>query len=497
MYLPKPPSDSEKYLYTDQNKTLLYFLGITSVCILLAGMFLFVKSALILYLPFVILLAVYLGVSYWIGIMGDKFDLPLHDHVITSHKFTPTVDVYLPCCGEPLEIIENTYKNVALLDYPKEKHNIYVLDDKGSNEVKDLAEKYGFNYISRPNRGELKKAGNIRYAFSKTNGEYILILDADFAPRPDMLREMLPYFSSDPQIAIVQSPQFFEVVKEATWIQNGAAFVQELFYRLIQVNRSSWNASICVGTCALYSRKALEPHGGTAPIGYSEDLHTGFQAILDGYKIKYIPVNLSKGVCPDGLSGFINQQYRWCTGSFTLFLNKKFWESSLGYGARACYLSGMLYYIATALGVLLVPLPTLFMTWVNPEGVFWYNVLFAIPSFLYGTFAMALWSKAPWGFYAVKSRQVSYWAHLVAIYDKLKNQTVGWVATGDVNIKVSGSNVSTRVKKLMIGWSYCTIILLIAGVLINGPSHGLINFIPGLFFTAFNSYITLRAAKEG
>jgi cellulose synthase/poly-beta-1,6-N-acetylglucosamine synthase-like glycosyltransferase len=494
MYLPKPPSDCEKYLYTDQNKTFLYFFGVVSISILLAGMLLFTISSLPLYLPFVVLLSTYLGASYWVGIMGGTFKTKLHEYVLMTYKFTPTVDVFLPCCGEPVEIIENTYKNVALLDYPKDKLKVYVLDDKGSSEVKQLAEKYGFDYISRPNRGELKKAGNIRYAFAQTTGEYILILDADFCPRPDMLNEMLPYFLIESDVAIVQSPQFFEVVKEANWIQNGAAYVQELFYRLIQVNRSSWNASICVGTCAIYSRQALSPHGGTAPIGYSEDLHTGFQAVLDGYKIKYLPINLSKGVCPDTFSGFVNQQYRWCTGSFTLFLNPKFWKAKLGAGARVCYLTGMLYYIATALGVLFVPMPTLFMAWFHPEGVFWYNVLFAIPSFLYGTFGLALWSKGKWGFYAVKSRQLSYWSHLLAIYDRLKNQTAGWVPTGSANIKVSGVGVSSKVKQAMIFWSYFTAATLIAGVLFNGLSHGIENFIPGLIFTILNSYITLSAA---
>lgn len=88
--------------------------------------------------------------------------------------------------------------------------------------------------VRRPNRPELKKAGNLRYAFTCTSGEVILILDADFCPRPEFLRETLPYFMN-PSIGIVQTPQYFRWRKEQTWVEQGAAVTQELFYRMVQV----------------------------------------------------------------------------------------------------------------------------------------------------------------------------------------------------------------------------------------------------------------------
>ena len=493
MYLPTPPNVSQKYLYVKQNKFVLYVLGIFSAVALVVGAFLF-SFSFAAYLPFAVFILMYLGFSYWVGVAGGAFNFCRHLEIISTKAHEPTVDVFLPCCGEDIQILKNTYEHVALLEYPKDKIKVYVLDDKGSEQVEQLSSSFGFNYISRPDKGVLKKAGNIRYSFERTTGEYILILDADFAPRPDMFREMLPYFKDDPKVAIVQSPQFFEIVKDAIWIQNGAAYVQELFYRLIQVNRSKWNASICVGTCAVYSRKALEPHGGTAAIAYSEDLHTGFQAVLDGYKIEYIPINLSKGVCPDNLQAFVNQQYRWCTGSLSLLLSKKFWNVRLGAGARICYLSGMLYYVSTAIGVILVPVPSILMTWFFPAGVFWYNTLFAIPSFTYGVCIQAMWSKNEWGFYTLKSRQVSYWTHVVAIYDKLKNQTAEWVATGDLSAKTSKSKTITRVKTLMIFWPSFTCLVYLAGLVFHYKEYGLINSLPALLFTLFYTYVNLRGS---
>ena len=52
-----------------------------------------------------------------------------------------------------------------------------------------------------------------------------------------------------------------------------------------QVNRDRFEASICVGTCGVYRRAALAPFGGTAAIGYSEGVHTGFNCTQLGYKV--------------------------------------------------------------------------------------------------------------------------------------------------------------------------------------------------------------------
>ncbi len=53
---------------------------------------------------------------------------------------------------------------------------------RGGIELENLAKEYGFKYLSRPNKGEMKKAGNLKYGFERSEGEYIVVFDADFAP---------------------------------------------------------------------------------------------------------------------------------------------------------------------------------------------------------------------------------------------------------------------------------------------------------------------------
>jgi cellulose synthase/poly-beta-1,6-N-acetylglucosamine synthase-like glycosyltransferase len=60
-----------------------------------------------------------------------------------------------------------------------------------------------------------------------------------------------------------------------------------------------------------------------------------------GWKLKYMPINLAIGMCPDTPKAFFSQQNRWCMGSTTLLSNKEFWVSPLTYMQKACFLSGM------------------------------------------------------------------------------------------------------------------------------------------------------------
>jgi cellulose synthase/poly-beta-1,6-N-acetylglucosamine synthase-like glycosyltransferase len=498
MYLPSPPTDREKFLYLDQNKALFYGWGFFSFLLLIVGMvvFSFAHANVWIYLIFTALIAVYLGISYWIGIFGRPFNFRIHQAILELYgRYRPSVDIYLPCCGEPIEILENTYKYVRALRWPEGKIHVYVLDDGDDARVRILADRYEFNYLSRPNRGELKKAGNIRHAFAQTSGEFILILDADFCPRPDMLEEMIPHFAYDKSVAIVQSPQFFDVTNEMTWMQRGAAYVQELFYRMVQVNRDTWGASICVGTCAIYRRQALAPHGGTYPIAYSEDLHTGWQAVVDGWKVRYLPINLSKGSCPETMSSYFVQQTRWCTGSTSLLMSRKFWSNPMPLMQRLCFMSGMLYYVATAASVFFTPLPALYVVWFQPQHVFWYNYLFSLPSFIFGTVIVAMWGRLPFGAYVLTSRIVAYYAHFYALLDKLRGSMIAWVPSGDVKAMKSVKRYFDF-KRLMFGWVSVSTGLAILGSGLHMKSVLDFNFYPMIFFSVFNYWVSLRALAE-
>jgi cellulose synthase (UDP-forming) len=314
--VPPPPDEQEKYSYIERNLGYLATILLIGASCLIVSQLRFELNDRVLW-PFMAFTAIYLAyqaISLPVNFTGAGFDLAAHQSFIGAWQpFSyPAIDIFLPVCGEPIEVLRNTWTAVTSLvaAYPGVAQP-YVLDDGGSDEAQFVAESFGFRYIRRPDRPEGKKAGNLRYAFARTDSEYLLILDADFAPRPDLLAELLPYLD-DPGVAIVQSPQFFRVSARQTWIESAAGAVQEVFYRSIQVARNRFDAAICVGTSAVYRRTALEPFGGPTLIPYAEDVHTGLDVRRDGWSLVYLPIVLSTGICPDNLDSFVRQQYRWC-----------------------------------------------------------------------------------------------------------------------------------------------------------------------------------------
>ncbi|KAF8545433.1 nucleotide-diphospho-sugar transferase [Trichophaea hybrida] len=497
LVLPSAPTDEEKYGYLNTRRLPLYVFGVFSFLSLSGGMWLFAISAPPFYWfgGFVGLLQIYLIISYIVGICGKDYDFESHKKVVEEHAVTPgnapTVDIYLPCCKEPMEILENTYKHIQALQYPEGKLKVYVLDDGGMDSVKQLAESYGFNYITRDDKPRLKKAGNLRWAFARTDGDFFVIYDADFCPRADFLLELIPVMKSDPKLAIVQTPQFFRTVDGQTWVEQGAGSVQELFYRIVQINRDRWGASICVGSNAVYRREALVETGGTAEIGFSEDVHTGFYAVNRGWKLRYVPLCLACGICPDTPRAFFSQQMRWCMGSTTLLTNPDFWASDLSIIQKICYLSGMMYYSAMALGIFINPLPGVLLMWVRPEFLKYYNLAFAVPSLLYSLIAIRLWAKAKYSIHVQYIMAIQQYAYLTAIKDRLFGTALAWVPSGDT--KAHKNNKYRNMRILCWCWT-----ISYEAALISGTTYCLLtgwawyNFVPILCLNAFNLFITHR-----
>ena len=448
---------------------------------------------------FVGLIQIYLIISYMVGYCGKDFNVPEHRALVEEHSYPseklPLVDIYLPCCHEPIEVLENTYKYVSQLQYPN--YRVYVLDDGGLETVKNLATHFGFNYITRDNKPHLKKAGNLRYAFTRTEGDFFVIFDADFCPRTDFLDEMLPYMNKYPDIAIVQSPQFFRPSTEQTWVEQGASATQELFYRIVQVNRDRWGASICVGSNALYRRAALVEVGGTAEIGHSEDVHTGFYALTRGWRLKYIPLALACGVSPDTPRAFFSQQMRWCAGSTTLLTNPDFWKSNLSVIQKVCYMSGMMYYTAAALMSFLASTPGLLMLLFNPGMVMWFNFAYAFPSLIYSIIIFRLWSRQMYNFNVNFVFVIQQYAYLMAIKDRIFGTTASWVPSGDNKSHVNkdkkkkvGNNKYRNMRILCGLWMGSTFAALAIGTTLRIlEGHRWYNFLPLILLDSFNLFI--------
>ena len=138
---------------------------------------------------------------------------------------TPSVDVMVTCCGEPIHIVINTIKAVAAQNYPPDRYRIFILDDGEDAELCDAVETLklrakglngpSINYLSRNKEKGAKshfKSGNLRFGIEASRcagkGSQLLAgLDADMVVEPQWLRRLVPHLLLNDNIALVCGPQ--------------------------------------------------------------------------------------------------------------------------------------------------------------------------------------------------------------------------------------------------------------------------------------------------
>ena len=164
-----------------------------------------------------------------------------------------TVDVLITTYDEPADLVLRTAVAARDIRYP---HRTWVLDDGARPDLEQAVRAAGVGYIVRSDewadRPRHAKAGNLNNAMFRTDGEFLLVLDADQVPDPAILDRTLGYFE-DPAVALVQTPQFFTNVPDADPLGSQAP----LFYGPIQQGKDGWNAAFFCGSNAVLRREAL------------------------------------------------------------------------------------------------------------------------------------------------------------------------------------------------------------------------------------------------
>lgn len=185
-----------------------------------------------------------------------------------------TVDVLITTYNEDLDMVMTTALAAQRIRHP---HSTWILDDGARPELKALAQEHGLGYVTRSedwtaNVPRHAKAGNLNNALMVTDGEFLLILDADQIPEPDILEKTLGYFNNR-RVALVQTPQYFSNVPAHDPLGSQAP----LFYGPIQQGKDGWNAAFFCGSNAILRREALMQLG---LVGYVKETEKSIRRAL-------------------------------------------------------------------------------------------------------------------------------------------------------------------------------------------------------------------------
>ena len=304
---------------------------------------------------------------------------------VIEGKFNPTVDIFIPTYDEPEFILKRTVIGCQAIDYENKK--IYLLDDTRRPAIKQLATELGCEYLTRPDNLHAK-AGNINHAIPLTQGEFIVIFDADFVPTRNFLERTLGFFQ-DKTVALVQTPQSFyntDPIARNLGLEEVVTPEEEVFYRQLQPIKDAAGSVVCSGTSFVVRRKALESIGGFVTDSLSEDYFTGIRLSAQGYRLVYLDEKLSAGLAAENISAHATQRLRWARGTLQAFFIKSnpLTIPGLNLLQRLAHLEGLLHWFTSIANVffLLMPIAYAFLNVIPIRASFDEFLYFFLPYYV-------------------------------------------------------------------------------------------------------------------
>lgn len=243
-------------------------------------------------------------------------------------------------------------------DVPPE---VWVLDDGGRPWVEEMCDEIGARYLCRPAPRSHAKAGNINHALEHVDTEFIVTLDADHVPRPELIERMLGHMA-DPRVAVVQGPQAFynRGFGHPRAQEDPLRNEQSIFFDVICRGKDRHGAAFWCGCPSLLRREALMEVGGVATETVVEDAHTSMKLNARGWTVAYHDEVMALGIAPEEIGAFVVQRGRWARGSLQMLrLERPLFKRGLSRAQRLEYSASCLHFLEgpqRLLGLMIPPL---------------------------------------------------------------------------------------------------------------------------------------------
>jgi cellulose synthase (UDP-forming) len=342
---------------------LLLFLGLQSVLVFAFWWFRFehVGNAA---------LFVLLSVATWYGIsrivIGWYNVFHIEQPPVAEAPAGASVAIFITSSpGEPYDMFVRTLDAARSIHYP---HATYLLDDTRDPRFASLAQEMGATHLELLGLPGAK-AGKINAALHLTDEEFILVLDPDHIPFPNLLDRVLGYFA-DAQVGFVQVAQTYYNAGRS-FVARAAAEQTFAFYGPILQGMHGTGTAVAIGANCTFRRAALQSIGGHG-IGLAEDLVTSIRLHAAGWQSIYVPEVVARGLVPEDLDSFLRQQLKWARGVYeVLFREYPRAFPRLTNHQRLSYLTIGSYYLVGLTTPIYLLIPLLYLwTGARPAAMF-------------------------------------------------------------------------------------------------------------------------------
>ncbi len=235
----------------------------------------------------------------------------------------PSVSLIVAAQNEE-SVISNLVKMLCNLDYPKNKYELWVINDRSTDSTPLLLDKLAAEYeqLKILHRGESAgggKSGALNHVLPLTKGEIVGVFDADARVTKDLLRHVMPLFDKS-EVGGVQVRKTIANVELNFWTKGQMAEMALDAY-LQQQRTAMGGLGELRGNGQFVRRKALQSCGGWNEQTITDDLDLTFRLHLDNWDILFLN---SPPVEEEGVTNFLalwHQRNRWGEGGYQRYMD--------------------------------------------------------------------------------------------------------------------------------------------------------------------------------
>jgi cellulose synthase/poly-beta-1,6-N-acetylglucosamine synthase-like glycosyltransferase len=229
----------------------------------------------------------------------------------------PKVSILVPLLRET-ELAETLVARLKRLTYPKPLLDvILVLEQSDQQTRRTLAQTDlppWIRTLAVPPGSVTTKPRALNYAFRFTKGEIIGIYDAEDAPAPDQIDQVVSAFEqAPPDIACLQGILDFYNPK-ANWLSRCFTIDYASWFRLLLPGLARLGFAVPLGgTTVFFRRSALETVKGWDAHNVTEDADLGMRLGRHGFRTQMIPT-VTQEEANNRLWPWVRQRSRWLKG---------------------------------------------------------------------------------------------------------------------------------------------------------------------------------------
>jgi cellulose synthase/poly-beta-1,6-N-acetylglucosamine synthase-like glycosyltransferase len=307
----------------------------------------------------------------------------------------PGVTVLIPCHNEA-KVIDATLAALVAQDYPKDKLNIWVLDDRSTDGTGDIARKvaaiYPFVKVFEVPPGENQgKARVLNYGLSMVSTPYLSIYDADNRPEPQAIRRLMSRALSEPGLAgAVGYVKTLNLRRNILTRMIGLEFM--VFQLIMQCGRwQLFKLGSLTGTNYVLSTAAVRECGGWNELALAEDLDLTIELTARKMRVAVVPDARTWEQEPERISTWVRQRTRWIRGNlFTagrILRTRRYKTSAAIFGEMVQLISiyvlftivliaSDIYFVGGLFGVFHNPITGLpfIILWYMMAGLYWFQI---------------------------------------------------------------------------------------------------------------------------